>query len=84
MLEVGTSRVEAEPATRFLTTVDEVTALLATAADKVDSQFAGEARTALLGRVAEINKAAAANDQQALYAQQFLLDRVYRLHTKLT
>ncbi|MFD5983162.1 iron-containing redox enzyme family protein [Streptomyces cyaneofuscatus] len=84
MLEVGTSRTGTEPATGFLTTVDEVTTLLATAADKVDSQFAGDARTALLGRVGAINKAAAAGDQQALYAQQFLLDRVYRLHTKLT
>ncbi len=84
MLEVGTSRAGTEPASRFLTTVDEVTVLLGTAADKADSQYSGDARTALLGRVAEINKAADAGDQQALYVQQYLLDRIYRLHTKLT
>jgi pyrroloquinoline quinone (PQQ) biosynthesis protein C len=70
------------PASSFLSTVDEITGLLNTAPEKVDALPADE-RSRVLGEVSDINAAAAAGDQEALYAQQFLLDRAYRLHTRI-
>ncbi|MFC9849090.1 iron-containing redox enzyme family protein [Streptomyces sp. NPDC060223] len=57
--------------------------MLDSAPEKVDSDLSGGERTRVLGEVADINAAAAAGDSGALYAQQFLLDRIYQLYTKI-
>ncbi|MGW1374657.1 iron-containing redox enzyme family protein [Streptomyces sp. NPDC002446] len=57
--------------------------MLDSAPEKVDAVLSGSERARVLEDVAGINKAAAGGDAAALYAQQFLLDRIYRLHTKI-
>lgn len=86
MLEVVNSEVGAgvAPAGRFLSAVDKVSAWFGSSPAKVDSILSGSERDLVLGEIAEINKGAAAGDAEALYAQQSLLDRIYRLHTKIS
>ncbi|MCW5251167.1 MULTISPECIES: iron-containing redox enzyme family protein [unclassified Streptomyces] len=79
MLEVSSSKGQAPP----LSTVDRITALLGTAPEKVDSAVAGAERERFLAEVAGINRAAAEGDMEALYAQQYLLDRIYQLYTRI-
>ncbi|MCQ6553737.1 iron-containing redox enzyme family protein [Streptomyces sp. C10-9-1] len=83
MLTAGRSEAAPVPTDPFLSTVDEITAWFASSPEKVDAALSGSEREGVLSRVAGINDAAAAGDRQALYAQQFLLDRIYRLHTTL-
>ncbi|MEY9943836.1 pyrroloquinoline quinone (PQQ) biosynthesis protein C [Kitasatospora sp. GAS1066B] len=64
--------------------VDEITGWLRSAPETVDAALTGAERLRILDQVTAINAAAAKNDGAALYAQQFLLDRIYRMHTQLT
>ncbi|MFD4523430.1 iron-containing redox enzyme family protein [Streptomyces sp. NPDC058470] len=83
MAEVGGSKGLTVSGDSFLSTVDKIRALLDSAPEKVDSDLSGGERTRVLAEVADINAAAAAGDSSALYAQQFLLDRIYQLYTKI-
>jgi len=73
----------AQPATPHAPVVEEITSRLHLGSEEIDEIFAGEKRTAVLGEIAGINALAAGGDRDAQYAQQFLLDRIYRLHTRI-
>lgn len=62
--------------------VAEISALLDRPAADVDLAVTGAHRTEFTGQVRELNSAAS-HDQQALYFQQLLLARIYRLSTEL-
>ncbi|MEU6985180.1 iron-containing redox enzyme family protein [Streptomyces sp. NPDC046324] len=82
MPEVGGSKGLTVSGDPFLSTVDRVCAWLGSAPEKVDA-LSGSERSRVLGEVADINTAAAGGDMGALYAQQYLLDRIYQLYTKI-
>lgn len=83
MPQVGSAKGRAATGDPFLSTVDTIGAWLGSAPGKVDSVLSGSERDRVLGEVADINRAAALGDRSALYAQQYLLDRIYQLHTKI-
>ncbi len=60
-----------------------ITPWLSCPADLVDQEVAGAARVDLLNAVSELNRAATDGGQDAFYAQQLLLARVYGLVTTL-
>ncbi|WP_406724726.1 iron-containing redox enzyme family protein [Streptomyces sp. GD-15H] len=82
MPEIGGSKGLTVSGDRFRSTVDTVSAWFGSAPEKVDALPAGE-RSRVLGEVADINAAAATGDLDALYAQQYLLDRIYQIYTKI-
>ncbi|MEU1480935.1 iron-containing redox enzyme family protein [Streptomyces sp. NPDC001668] len=63
--------------------VDEVSSWLTRDAADVDAHFSGEYRDRLTAGVDQLNDKVLTGDQQALYAQQLLLSRIYQMHTVL-
>lgn len=63
--------------------VEGVTSWLSVPADEVDQQLDGDRRQELVQAVRELNRRCRLGDDEAFYAQQLLLTRIYALITRL-
>jgi len=78
-----TTPLDAAPTDGFGTLVEEISAWLNRSAAEVDAAWTPSERERIIRTVDSLNAAAAAGDADAFYAQQFLLSRIYELHTRI-
>lgn len=76
-------QAEPPPWSAPMALVDDILPWLALEPDEVDRALSGPALADLLRKVRSLNALAASGDTECLYAQQFLLSRIYAMSTTL-
>ncbi|MFL6160931.1 MAG: iron-containing redox enzyme family protein [Jatrophihabitantaceae bacterium] len=80
---VAASPTEPATGTGFGAVIEEISAWLTRSADEVDASWTSDERDRVLHAIGRLNAQAGSGDADAFYAQQFLLARIYQLHTQI-